>query len=46
MMKHHSSVETAADPAIDLIRTEIPPDKADWTENLCWTLHDPHSGFA
>lgn len=45
MMKHHTGVETAADPAIDLIRTEIPPDKPDWTENLCWTLHDPHSGI-
>jgi len=35
----------AADPAIDLIRTEIPSDKPDWTENLCWTMHDPDTGL-
>ena len=32
-------------PTLDLIRTEIPPDKPDWTENLCWTMHDPATGI-
>lgn len=41
-----ASRETTADPALDLVRTEIPPDKPDWTENICWTMHDPQTGIS
>jgi hypothetical protein len=34
------------DPVIDEIRRSIPDDKPDWTENICWTLHDPGAGIS
>jgi hypothetical protein len=34
------------DPAIDLIRTVIPADKPDWTENIAWSMNDPASGIS
>jgi hypothetical protein len=44
-MKSRTTSNQEADHAIDLIRTEIPPDKPDWTENICWTMHDPDTGI-
>ncbi|MCY4428605.1 MAG: hypothetical protein OXC05_16455 [Halieaceae bacterium] len=41
-----TDTEFVTDPAIDLIRTAIPEDKPDWTENLCWTMHDPQTGLS
>ena len=35
-----------ADADMDLIRTHIPADKPDWTENICWTMHDPITGIS
>jgi hypothetical protein len=37
---------TETDPVIDEIRSSIPRDKPDWTENVCWTMHDPGSGIS
>lgn len=36
-----STGHTETDAALDLIRTQIPNDKPDWTENICWTMTDP-----
>jgi hypothetical protein len=32
--------------ALDLIRQDIPNDKPDWTENICWTMNDPETGLS
>ena len=32
------------DPSLDLIRTQIPEGKPDWTENIAFWMHDPGSG--
>jgi hypothetical protein len=43
-----SATDTHAetDSAIDLIRTKIPVGISDWTENICWTMHDPDTGIS
>jgi len=33
-------------PDLDLIRSEIPEGKPDWTENICFSMHDPDSGIS
>ncbi len=42
---NNTELHNKVDIAIDLIRTEIPSDKPDWTENICWTMHDPGTGI-
>lgn len=42
----NTSLVAGTDPDIDEIRHAIPEDKPDWTENLCWTMHDPGSGIS
>jgi hypothetical protein len=34
------------DASIDLIRTAIPENQPDWTENIAWSLHDPKTGVS
>lgn len=41
-----TDTEFSTNPAVDLIRTEIPQGKPDWTENICWTMHDPGTGIS
>lgn len=37
---------STTDPRLDLIRTEIPEGKPDWTENIAWMMHDPTTGIS
>jgi len=43
---HHDLSTVETDPVIDLIRTQIPDDAPDWTENIAWWMHDPAAGIA
>jgi hypothetical protein len=45
-MSEPQSPPAVTDPVLDLIRGAIPPEQPDWTENLCWTMHDPGSGIS
>jgi hypothetical protein len=45
-LNESTGIGAGTDPVIDEIRSSIPEDKPDWTENLCWTMHDPRSGIS
>jgi hypothetical protein len=40
----HDDSHTGADPALDLIRRDIPGDKPHWTENIAFWMHDARAG--
>ena len=45
MLSHHLHPHDEH-AGLDLIRTSIPEDAPDWTENLCWMMNDPKTGVS
>lgn len=41
-----ADTDLITDPALDEIRKAIPEGKPAWTENICWTMHDPNTGIS
>jgi len=42
---HTETAPKDTHPDLDLIRREIPEGKPDWTENTCFSMHDPETGI-